>query len=186
MFDFHIHSRVSFDSEESPENIVRAAEERGLSEICFTDHFDLHIDPNGPHDIFTLEEYAKAYDKLTSESVLIRRGVELGLVNWNKKENCEFLAKRKFDFVIGSAHWVGNSDPYFEEYWDCDDPFLKYLLGMREYVRLHDDFDVLGHLTYVCKSPYNPQKRAFHYSEYADICDDIMKTLFQYSGWREI
>ena len=30
MFDFHIHSRLSFDSEEIPENIVSEAEKRGL------------------------------------------------------------------------------------------------------------------------------------------------------------
>lgn len=186
MFDFHIHSRVSFDSEESPENIVRAAEARGLAEICFTDHYDHHIDPGGAHDIFTLDEYAAAYDGLDSERVLIRRGVEMGLTDWNKNAISEFLATRKFDYVIGSAHWVGNADPYFIEFWDCDDPFLKYLLGVREYVRLHDDFDVLGHLTYVCKAPHNPQKRAFRYEEYPEICDDIMKTLAKKGKGMEI
>lgn len=186
MFDFHIHSKVSFDSEEAPENIVRAAEACGLSEICFTDHFDLHIDPDGPHDIFTLDEYGAAYDSLASERVLIRRGVEMGLVGWNKKDITELLAARKFDFVIGSVHWVGNSDPYFEEYWDCEDPFLKYLLGMKEYVSLHEDFDVLGHMTYVCKSPCNTKKRAFHYWEYADLCDEIMKILIKKDKGMEI
>ena len=162
MFDFHIHSKVSFDSNESPENIVRAAEARGLAEICFTDHHDHHIDPDGAHDIFTLDEYAAAYDGLSSERVKLRRGVEMGLTDWNKDEILKFLSAGNFDYVIGSAHWVGNADPYFAEFWDCDDPFLKYLLGVREYVLLHDDFDVLGHLTYVCKAPHNPQKRAFH------------------------
>lgn len=186
MFDFHIHSRVSFDSEELPENIIRTAEERGLSEICFTDHFDHHIDPNGQHDIFTVSDYAMAYDGLSSERVLIRRGVEMGLTDWNKNEISAFLRSRNFDFVIGSAHWVLNSDPYFEDFWDCDDPFLKYLLGVRKYVELHDDFDVLGHLTYVCKSPHNSKKRAFYYSEYVDICDDIMKTLAKKGKGMEI
>ena len=186
MFDFHIHSKVSFDSEESPENIVRIAEKKGLNEICFTDHYDYHIDPDGPHDIFTLAEYGEAYDGLSSERVLIRRGVEMGLTDWNKEDVSKVLLARKFDYVIGSAHWVVNSDPYFEDFWDCDDPFLKYLLGVREYVRLHDDFDVLGHLTYVCKSPYNPQKRAFPYNEYPDICDDIMKTLAKKEKGMEI
>ena len=40
MFDYHLHSDVSFDSKESAERMVRAAASAGLKEICFTDHLD--------------------------------------------------------------------------------------------------------------------------------------------------
>ena len=38
MFDYHMHSHVSFDGHDSPEDMVRAAVDAGLQEICFTDH----------------------------------------------------------------------------------------------------------------------------------------------------
>ena len=40
MFDFHMHSNLSFDSLAEAADMVKAAEENGLREICFTDHFD--------------------------------------------------------------------------------------------------------------------------------------------------
>ena len=36
MFDFHMHSKVSFDSEMEPKDMVARAKELGLKEICFT------------------------------------------------------------------------------------------------------------------------------------------------------
>ena len=40
MFDFHMHSQVSFDGKASGLAMALAAKERGLEEICFTDHMD--------------------------------------------------------------------------------------------------------------------------------------------------
>lgn len=131
MYDFHLHSRVSFDSTADPMSIVLAAEKHGLKEICFTDHYDFNTDPRVTPDIFTLERYAEEYDALTSDSVLIRRGVELGFTTWNTKELSELLSKREFDFVIGSIHYVDGTDPYYSEFWKSNsgrESFEKYLL----------------------------------------------------------
>ena len=40
MFDFHMHSTVSFDGHSAPEEMVKAAVAAGLREVCFTDHLD--------------------------------------------------------------------------------------------------------------------------------------------------
>ena len=53
MFDFHMHSRVSFDAHETGEAMAKAARKAGLKEICFTDHLDydpLGIIPNMAFD----------------------------------------------------------------------------------------------------------------------------------------
>ena len=42
MFDYHLHSSVSFDSNCDAKKIVEKAEEIGLKEICFTDHYDFN------------------------------------------------------------------------------------------------------------------------------------------------
>ena len=39
--DYHLHSKFSFDSNEEPESICEAAIERGVEEICFTEHFEV-------------------------------------------------------------------------------------------------------------------------------------------------
>ena len=45
MFDYHMHSTVSFDARDSALDMALAAKAAGLKEICFTDHLD--YDPLG-------------------------------------------------------------------------------------------------------------------------------------------
>jgi histidinol-phosphatase (PHP family) len=180
MFDFHLHTRVSFDSTGEPIDIVKAAENAGLKEICFTDHYDFNDVFKDNRDIFTMDEYRDAYDSLTSEKVKIRRGVEFGLTHWNQKELDDLLASYDFDFVIGSVHFTGGYDPYYPEFWThngIDTAFEKYLLQSLECVKTQTNFDVLGHLNYVCKSEHSPTRKPLYYADYADLCDEIMKTL---------
>ena len=189
MFDFHIHSKVSFDSECPAKDIVKAAESAGLREICFTDHYDFNDDPEGNRDLFTKEQYESEYGALFSDKLKIRRGVEFGLTPWNQKELDDLTQKIPFDFIIGSVHYVGGYDPYFKDFWihnGMDTAFEKYLLGTLECVKSHDKFDVLGHINYVCKSAHNPTKKALRYEDYSDICDEIMRTLAQNGKGMEI
>ena len=180
MYDFHLHSRISFDSTADPRDIVLAAESNGLREICFTDHYDFNTDPSVSPDIFTLEQYAKEYDSLASDSVLIRKGVEFGLTAWNREKLDDLISRRRFDFVIGSVHYVDGKDPYFPDFWEgisAEEAFEKYLSQTLECVKIHDNFDVLGHLNYVCKSQHNPTRKPLRYNDFTDICDEIMKIL---------
>ncbi len=189
MFDYHLHSKVSFDSVCAPEDIVKAAENAGLKEICFTDHYDFNDVFKDKCDLFTVEDYRNAYDTLHSEKLIVRHGVEFGLTTWNQNELCELSDTYDFDFVIGSVHYAGGYDPYYEEFWThngVDTAFEKYLLQTLECVKVHDDFDVLGHLNYVCKSLHSPTRRPLYYRDYSDICDEIMKTLVQKGKGMEI
>lgn len=180
MFDFHLHSSVSFDSSATAEEILSAAEQTGLREICFTDHYDYNDIPTERHDTFALHTYRAAYDTLSSETVKIRRGVEFGLTPWNTKEREALLASYPFDFVIGSVHFTGGYDPYYEEFWThngLDTAFEKYLLQTLSCVKAHEGFDVLGHINYVCKSAHCPTKAPLRYGDFPDLFDEIMKTV---------
>ena len=180
MFDYHMHSNVSFDSIEEPSQMIHAAEKAGLLEICFTDHYDFNDVFPDQCDIFSIEDYKKAYLSLHSEKVKIRHGVEAGLTHWNKSEIDDLSKMYDFDFIIGSVHFAGGYDPYYEEFWThngMDAAFEKYLLQSLKCVKVHDNFDVLGHINYVCKSTHNPTKKPLYYRDYADICDEIMKTI---------
>ncbi len=189
MFDYHLHSSVSFDSKCDAAKMVKSAEKLGLKEICFTDHYDFNDDIQQHHDIFEIEKYREVYDRLSSDSVTIRRGVEFGLTPWNQKEFDKLKAQYDFDFVIGSVHYAGGLDPYCEEYWlhnGADKGFEKYLLQTLECVKKHNDFDVLGHINYVCKSVYNPIKKPLRYNDYSDLCDEIMRLLAENGHGMEI
>ena len=182
MFDYHLHSRVSFDSVCPPADIVLAAEKAGLREICFTDHYDFNDLDQTQRDLFALQDYRDAYDSLLSRQVKIRRGVEFGLTTWNNRELNALLEQYPFDFVLGSVHYAGGFDPYYEAFWLHNGPdtaFEKYLLQELACVKVHDNFDVLGHLNYVCKSAHNPTGKPLDYPDHREICDEILKILVQ-------
>lgn len=180
MFDFHIHSSVSFDSDTPAKDIAKAAAAAGLREICFTDHWDCLPSPADEHNLFSLEEYSAAYDSLSVDGLTIRRGVEIGLNDWNMAKCRDFISSGNFDFVIGSVHYVDGYDPYDKRYWDgktAERAYMRYLERELECVKLHDDFDVLGHLTYVCKSPNNPFHAPLPYDKCSEIADEIMRAV---------
>ena len=80
MFDFHMHSVVSYDGYSTGKEMLAAAEAVGLKEICFTDHLD--YDPIHPEKdmTFSTAAYHDAYDSLTHPSIKIRRGCEFGML----------------------------------------------------------------------------------------------------------
>ena len=79
MFDFHLHTNVSFDSESYARDMADAAARAGLREICFTDHWDDNRDTGEETHLFSLDDYAHAYDDLSHPALKIRRGIEFGI-----------------------------------------------------------------------------------------------------------
>ena len=189
MFDYHLHTRISFDSDTPAKDILKAAEAKGLSEICLTDHYDFNDVKEKKHNIFDIEYYRQELDGISSKTVKLHRGVEFGLTPWNKSELSILTSYYPFDFVIGSVHYVGGYDPYEKEYWSgisVEDGFTKYLKGVLASVRVHDGYDVLGHINYACKSPNIPTRKYSTYLDHADLCDEIMRELIKRGKGMEI
>lgn len=180
MFDFHMHSKVSFDGYGDARDMVAAAAQRGLKAICFTDHLD--YDPLGrdPDLAFDTEEYNAAYDSLYHPEVKIFRGMEFGMLPDNVEVFQKDLQRRAFDMVIGSAHFIEGLDIYYEEFWEgktAQQAFLSTLETTLECVKVHHAYDVLGHLTYAAKQPHNPGHKPVLYEDFREVIDEILKTL---------
>lgn len=180
MFDCHIHSRVSFDGHDTGLALAQAAKQAGLREICFTDHLD--YDPRGlMGDLsFRTEDYNEEYDGLTLPGLTIRRGMEFGMTPENPRQLATDLRRRPFDFVIGSVHFVDGWDVYYADYWkgktvwEAEERYLQEVLAC---VRAHDDFDVLGHLTFLGKATAHPSPRCLPMEEHREPVEAILKTL---------
>lgn len=180
MFDYHMHTTVSFDGHCSAEQMICAAEKAGLKEICFTDHIDYEVGVAEQAMVFDTDAYNAAYDHVTSSSVKIRRGMEFGLKEYNRDQLTEDLKRRHFDFVLGSVHFVDELDVYFTPWWEgktvleAERRFLEQTL---ECVRHHDEYDVLAHLTYLSKTRAHPAPRLISYADHREILDEILRTL---------
>ena len=178
MFDYHMHTVVSFDGKQRGADAVRTALERGLKEICFTDHLD--YDPLGKMGImaFDNDAYSREYDHLEAPGLKIRRGMEFGMTVDNRAQFKTDLARRHFDFVLGSVHFVDDLDVYYEDYWQDKTVFRaerRYLEATLDCVRLHEDYDVLAHLTYISKTHCHPAPRPVPFAEHRELIDEILR-----------
>ena len=182
MFDFHMHSTVSFDGHDSATQMLQAAADAGLKEICFTDHIDYFVNVEKQDWVFDTGVYNVAYDGLSHPAVKIRRGMEFGLKPYNAPMLKEDLKRREFDFVLGSVHFVDEKDVYYAEYWDGLTVFQaerRYLEEILACVQVHEDFDVLGHLTYISKCRAHPSPRPVPMDAHREIIDEILRILAQ-------
>lgn len=182
LWDTHLHSEFSGDSDAPQENMIVSAIEKKLSGICFTDHLDLDY-PNGP-DTFLLDipnywKSVKTYQKKYESKLQIGFGIELGLQPHLAEKHTQLLSAYPFDFVIGSSHVVHGFDPYYPEFFcerDEKTACLEYFESILENIKAFDGFDVYGHLDYIVR--YCPQKNQnYRWNDYKDIIDEILRQL---------
>ena len=186
MYDYHMHSRVSFDGHDTGLAMAQAAAKRGVKEICFTDHIDYTPEMDM---VFDTAVYNAEYDRLEVPGLLIRRGLEFGLTPDNPAQLKKDLDRRHFDFVLGSVHLVDGADVYLEPYWadkDYDTAVRLYLETTLEAVRVHEDYDVLGHLTFISKARANPRQVLLPYADHRAIMDEIMVELVRHGKGMEL
>ena len=177
MYDYHMHSTVSFDARDTALDMALAAKAQGLKEICFTDHIDYTPEMDM---VFDTGRYNAEYDGLEVPGLLIRKGLEFGLTPDNAAQLRKDLSRRHFDFVLGSIHLVDGVDVYLAPYWadkDYDTAIRLHLETTLEAVRAHEDYDVLGHLTYIAKCGANPRHELLRYADHKSIMDEIMMEL---------
>ena len=180
--DVHMHTNFSSDSDSSPEEMIQGAIAKGLEVLCFTDHFDKDNMAWGPEDIFNPEEYFRVLPPLKEkykDQIEVKIGVEIGMQPYLAPFYREFIKKYPFEFVIGSVHSIRKMDiahgEIFEDHTD-DEIYRATLEETLEDVRVYDDFDVLGHMDYMVR--YGKLKeKAYSYQRYADVIDEILKTL---------
>lgn len=182
LWDTHMHTHFSGDSEADPENMVKAAIQKGLEGLCFTDHYDYDY-PNDP-ELFLLDikHYQDAIAGLRAKYAAtfpIRWGIELGLQPHIVEQNNKIAHSYPFDFIIGSSHVVHGIDPYYKEYYEGREEsaaYLEYFESILENLHTDADFDVYGHIDYVVR--YGPCKNEhYSYEAYAEIIDEILRTL---------
>lgn len=184
--DYHVHSAHSFDSEVPMAFQLETAAERGLSEVCFTDHleYDFHR-PSNPLD---LEEYERDFCSLSDGPVRAKFGVEAGISCTD--ESMEFMKRQireaPLDFVIASLHEHHNSDPFLEDFFDgwetvalCRDYIAELLKDLKRLTPAC--FSVVGHIDYLSKgmgARYLPGGK-FCYAWASDELDSLFQYLIE-------
>lgn len=184
LWDTHMHSQYSGDSDAPQDSMANAAIEKGLAGICFTDHLDIDY-PDEP-DLFLLDLPNYTASVLAQKEHFDSRlsvclGVELGLQPHLASLHTDILQQYPFDFVIGSSHVVHGFDPYYPAFYvgrTEETCYQEYFESILENVLAFDDFDVYGHIDYVVR--YGPYRNThYSYRKYADIIDNILRLLIE-------
>ena len=194
--DYHVHTEFSDDSVFALEDVCALAIERGIDEICITDHVDYDVRPDWDEyrrdpscaKIFEgklsinvdYERYFPAIEAARERfapMLAVKTGMEFG-VQSHTAERFHALFEQHadaWDFIILSIHQVGN-----EEFWNGtfqkgrtqDEYNMQYYEEMLRVVQRFDDWSVLGHLDlikrYDAAGPW-PDENA------RDIVAEIMK-----------
>ena len=158
LIDYHMHSKCSHDGHVSMREMAEAALERGMQEICITDHCDLLDGQGGWSPPFPweplLEQYREAREGLKGR-LTVKLGIELGNASEDPAQARSIAARPELDFIIGSIHsWAmkrGGTDYYFGDYHTkeaCEKALADYFEQMEAVVGLPETFDVLGHIIY--------------------------------------
>ncbi len=186
LYDQHLHSRHSFDSQADPEANVQTAIERKLAGLTFTEHYDTHPD-EAPNCVFDEDRYDATIRTLREKfgrDIRVGKGVEIDYQADNMPRLVEFVERNRFDAVLLSVHWSEGRPIHIREVWDGRDPSdvtRRYLVSVcsavRHVAKLHSGgkkyFHILGHLDF-CKRYSDRFAGSMHVDEHLDVIDDIL------------
>lgn len=180
IFDSHMHTEVSADSQMKAEDALERAASLGLG-VVFTEHEDMDF-PGEKDFTFRPEDYWKKYEALRGKGASLRLGVELGMQEGLAEKNRAFVLSAPFDQVIGSIHTLCGYDLFYDGLYKertKDEAYLLYLETMAKCVRSHGDFiDILAHIDYIARyAVYSDPELS--YDVYGEAIDEVLKALIE-------
>lgn len=187
--DTHMHSTVSFDAHNTRREMAEAAQQAGLSCICFTDHYDV-IDEKGnyclSYDWMPARQAQAEAKKAVSGDFSLLYGLELGNAPANFAAAEKVLAEPGLDCVIGSIHnttmELGGQDYYSVDYSAhpeiCGLHLEDYLRQMLELVQW-GNYDTLGHLPYPLRYMRDQYGLDVSLAPYSDQVETILRTMVE-------
>ena len=193
LWDCHMHSSFSADSDTPMEKMILTAADQGLTGICFTEHFDPDYPDTAENLDFSLNipAYRQKLESLADafkDQIQVNFGIELGLQPQLAESFSALLKEVPFDFVIGSSHVVHGYDPYYPSYYEGrtqTEAYREYFESIYENVQVFQNYDVYGHLDYVVR--YGPTKnQGWNFQDYADVFEAILRTLIEQGKGIEI
>lgn len=173
MIDLHVHTWRCRHATGEPADYVRAAAERGVSTLAFTEHVPLA--PVLQEAVDGAECYAMPAEELEEYvsdvraamsighelGVEVLLGIEVDAVEAALEHARAMLAQHPFDVVLGSVHFIGTwafDDPDRQDRageWTADEMWERYFEDLERAVRARVA-DVVAHADLVKKFRVRP------------------------------
>jgi len=148
LVDYHVHSTHSCDGVSTIFEMCKKAIELGVVEIGFSEHMDFEPKDWGfgffNYDSYT-SEIKRARDFFKGK-LIIRKGVEIDYQHCFENMIADWLKDKKFDFVIGSVHYLNHEfiNYYLVANKDLEKLYNTYFKEVIHSVKSRL-FDVVGH-----------------------------------------
>lgn len=182
MFDCHVHSSFSGDSDMPAELACDHAIKLRFEGIAFTDHFDYDFPGYTDFYMVDFDKHTVFMDGLKEKykgRLNVIKGIEVGIQPHVIARTAEKLSGYSYDFIIGAVHIIGGGDPYTEEFYIGKTKHKAYADYLEELIYMIDnfhDYDVLGHIDFISrKNNYND--RTLRYRDHSDLFDTIFKKI---------
>ena len=164
--DYHLHTDHSGDSKAPMETQILTGIEKGLKIMCFTDHYDPDFPYENIPDV-SPGTFELSYAPYREEYLEMRDRYK------------DRISHTDYDFVIGSNHLCGGTDPYYPDFLKTrtqEEALALYLEDTLLNIRAFPGIDSCGHLDYVAR--YLPERERFYtYSAFAELIDPILSEL---------
>lgn len=178
--DTHTHTSFSPDSEQDPEELVRAAIGRGLKYLAITDHQENEFHPSKWEVDFY--RYFRELERLRAkygDRIELAAGVEIGYAPQCDGMAREIIESYSFDTVIQSIHNLGGVDLYYETYYvgkTKREAYANYLAAVKDSVLAPYPFTQIGHLGYIARYAHYAD-RTLRYGEFAEEIDNVLRAI---------
>lgn len=193
--DYHTHTTLCKHAEGTPGEFKQAALERGIPELCFTDHCP---EPSGydPRHRMSMAEIPAYYDLVhnlqdgTPPGIFL--GIEADYFPGCEKHLSSFLPAQPLDLVLGSIHYIrdwGFDNPDYRKTWEAVDIKGVWKEYFALLIQLVDTrfFDVIGHFDLPKKFGHRLRDREMR-ELVQPVLDHIAQTgmgiEINTSGWR--
>lgn len=187
--DYHVHTEFSDDSVYDMEDVIQDAIDKGMEELCFTDHVDYGIKKDwewgdiqyrGGEPIANVD-YPKFFEKYNQMKekykgkIILKAGMEFGIQSHTIPQFEALYQKYNFDFIILSIHQVRDLEFWTGEYQEgrsqkeYNDEYYNELLSV---VQKYKNYSVLGHLDLIQR--YDPAG-FYPFEENKEVITEILK-----------
>ena len=181
LIDYHIHSNNSFDSKETVLSVCEAAIEKGINEICFTEHFSVKegIKSYGFFNLKKFSDEIKECREIFKDKLIIRAGIEICEPHENEEELREILENIPFDFILGSVH---NFDYNIGlvTYMSChskEESYSRYFEEVNK-VCMSPHIDVVAHLDLMKRYAFNTHGN-YDFNEYKETIEEVLNNIIK-------
>jgi len=181
--DSHAHTSFSFDGENTPEEMCLACIKAGISEVAFTDHYEIlpvFIDERAVFDVGARLPEMKRLKEKYKDKLKVLSGIELGEPSENTEEAADIIKKGNFDFVLASVHSLsGVGDFYFLDYGKIPDKYIdklfsEFLAKNTENIKIKG-VNSIAHLDYMHRY-VEASGRSVHHNLFRDEMTGLFKS----------